>query len=339
MQWNSDRALHPVFGKHPGSCFVAIPNLIISDVSDSNITARGHQDQRTYQEKQKWDISLYEFPFQKDIVSIIVPMFNAASTIERSVRSLMRQTYREIEIIVVDDGSTDECADLVRSLGMEDSRIRLIASESNRGCYHARNLGIRSANGKYITFHDADDISLTTRIEQQLLLLIRKRVKLTITKMIRSIKDIRDKDFNSDDSLLDFVQSGDSESGNPMEPFRLIMPFGLVTSLYHRSVFEKHGLFWEERFSGDAEFLERVLFHETGLRFPFEGKTAYQYLSEKKSIEGLFEYVDSILYVCLPRSSHNLSRQYLQDGEERKSFRERYRRKLAGQEDYYYPRL
>lgn len=339
MQCNADRALHSLFSRYEQSCFVAIPNLIISDVSDSNITARGKKDQQPFQVKQKWNMSLYDFPFRQDLVTIIVPMYNASKTIERSVRSLMRQTYGAIEIIVVDDGSTDDCGKIVKSLSEEDSRIIYINCSTNRGCFAARNVGVRRAQGKYITFHDADDIALTRRIEHQLLPLVSRRARFTIAKIIRSIKDIRESDFNDDESLLRFVQSGESTSDNPLEPMRIIMPLGLATTLFDRSLFEQYGLFWEERFAGDAEFLERILYHECGLMFPFQEQTAYQYLSGQKSIPGLFEYIGQILYICLPRNEQNLSRQYRQEGDERKKFRERYRRRLSGQDDYSYPTL
>lgn len=89
-------------------------------------------------------------------VSVIVPVYNCAGYVERCVRSIMAQTHRDIEIICVDDGSTDESGKILDQLSMEDSRIRVI-HQKNAGVSAARNAGIETARGDYITFVDSDD--------------------------------------------------------------------------------------------------------------------------------------------------------------------------------------
>jgi glycosyltransferase involved in cell wall biosynthesis len=100
-------------------------------------------------------------------VSVVVPIFNRANFIGESLASLQRERTVETEIIVVDDGSTDGSIDAVRLLAKHDPRIRLITGE-HQGVSAARNIGVRSANGQYITFLDSDDISAPGRIERQL---------------------------------------------------------------------------------------------------------------------------------------------------------------------------
>src|SRR5690242_7730271 len=97
-------------------------------------------------------------------VSVVVPIFNRASFVGESLASLQRERTVETEIIVVDDGSTDGSIDAVRLLAKHDPRIRLITGE-HQGVSAARNIGVRSANGQYITFLDSDDISAPGRIE------------------------------------------------------------------------------------------------------------------------------------------------------------------------------
>lgn len=89
-------------------------------------------------------------------VSIIVPIYNLALYIEECVESLQRQTYCNIEIILIDDGSTDGSGELCEELALQDSRIRVIRQE-NRGVVAARNRGIDIATGKYTAFVDGDD--------------------------------------------------------------------------------------------------------------------------------------------------------------------------------------
>lgn len=89
-------------------------------------------------------------------ISIIVPLYNGEKTIERCLDSLIGQELKDIEIIVVDDGSVDNGAELVKGYIKRDSRIRLI-SQSNKGAGAARNYGIAKAKGQYVGFVDCDD--------------------------------------------------------------------------------------------------------------------------------------------------------------------------------------
>ncbi|WP_095589969.1 glycosyltransferase family 2 protein [Actibacterium ureilyticum] len=91
------------------------------------------------------------------LASIVVPAFNAAATLPDTLRSLQGQTCRDLEVVVVDDGSTDETAAIVAHAADADPRIRLV-KQPNRGLAGARNSGIAQATGAYIGFCDADDL-------------------------------------------------------------------------------------------------------------------------------------------------------------------------------------
>lgn len=93
---------------------------------------------------------------QSELISVIVAAYNIADYIERGVHSICAQTYRNLEIIVVDDGSTDETGVLCDRLAEEDNRVRVIHKE-NGGPAEARNRGIAVARGRYIGFVDGDD--------------------------------------------------------------------------------------------------------------------------------------------------------------------------------------
>ena len=90
------------------------------------------------------------------LVSIIVPVYNVASYLSQCLDSLVNQTYLNIEIIAVDDGSTDGCSRILQEYALQDSRIRLI-SQSNRGLSEARNIGLNYVRGEYVCFVDSDD--------------------------------------------------------------------------------------------------------------------------------------------------------------------------------------
>ncbi len=107
----------------------------------------------------------------RPLVSVIIPAFNASVYIERTLRSAARQTYETLEIIVVNDGSTDSTAKLVEQMAQGDRRIRLL-STSNRGVSAARNTGIAASSGQFVAFLDADDLWHPTKIEKQVNALI-----------------------------------------------------------------------------------------------------------------------------------------------------------------------
>jgi glycosyltransferase involved in cell wall biosynthesis len=101
------------------------------------------------------------------LVSVIIPVYNGAEFIADAVESATTQTYRNLEIIVVDDGSRDSSLEIVRSLASKDDRIRIIA-QPNGGVAKARNTAIAAAKGEFIAPLDADDLWLPAKIERQM---------------------------------------------------------------------------------------------------------------------------------------------------------------------------
>ncbi len=100
-----------------------------------------------------------------DLISVVVPVYNRADSIGRSVGSLCNQSYRNLEIILVDDCSKDDLVAAVAALG--DARVRVVRREKNGGAGAARNTGVAEATSEWIAFHDSDDICVFDRIEQQ----------------------------------------------------------------------------------------------------------------------------------------------------------------------------
>ncbi|HOW42471.1 MAG TPA: glycosyltransferase family A protein [Candidatus Omnitrophota bacterium] len=100
-------------------------------------------------------------------VSVVIPVFNRAQLIGNSARSVLAQSFTDLELIIVDDGSTDGTAAALEALQRTDARIRLVRHERNRGEAAARNTGIRAACGEFIAHHDSDDIWLPQKLERQ----------------------------------------------------------------------------------------------------------------------------------------------------------------------------
>lgn len=125
------------------------------------------------------------------LVSIIIPTFNAGSRLEIAVNSLLNQSWQNIEVIVVDDCSTDNTTNIVEELIAKDHRVKLVRQERNGGAYRARNAGLKLAKGCYITTHDGDDWSHPQKIERQIRYLDENsKVMGVSTHWVRATEDL-----------------------------------------------------------------------------------------------------------------------------------------------------
>lgn len=114
-----------------------------------------------------------------DLISIIVPVFNVKTYLKKCVNSILKQTYHNIEIVLVDDGSTDGSALICDEYQLKDERIRVV-HQKNKGLSAARNIGIELAKGKYIAFVDSDDYIADKMIEVLYELIIENEAELAI---------------------------------------------------------------------------------------------------------------------------------------------------------------
>ena len=105
-------------------------------------------------------------PHSTRLVSVVVPLFNGAATIRRTLDSVLAQTWRELEVLVIDDGSTDIGPQIVVQVATADNRVRLF-SQPNAGVAAARNLGAVQARGEFLAFIDADDLWAPEKLELQ----------------------------------------------------------------------------------------------------------------------------------------------------------------------------
>lgn len=110
------------------------------------------------------------------MVSVIIPSYNREKTIKRAVESVLNQTYSDLEVIVVDDCSTDNTLEVLKSI--DDSRLKTYKLDKNSGACVARNYGIEKAKGEYVAFHDSDDEWFADKLEKQLKAFADKSVDL-----------------------------------------------------------------------------------------------------------------------------------------------------------------
>lgn len=121
----------------------------------------------------------------KPLVSIIMPTYNCAEFIEESIISVIKQTYTNWELIIIDDCSTDNTEEVVKKYCKRDSRIKYLKLDENSGAAIARNKGIEQAQGKYIAFLDSDDLWMEEKLEKQISFMEQNKYNFTCTNYIQ----------------------------------------------------------------------------------------------------------------------------------------------------------
>jgi glycosyltransferase involved in cell wall biosynthesis len=134
---------------------------------------------------------IYRLTMQKDLISIVTPLYNGDKHIAETVESVLKQTYPLWEMIIVDDCSTDggKGKEIARNFAGKDARISLLALESNTGSSGARNTGIKAARGEYIAFLDADDLWNDSFLERQLSFMKRMEAGIVYSSYRRISED------------------------------------------------------------------------------------------------------------------------------------------------------
>ena len=171
-------------------------------------------------------------------VSVILPVYQGEKTVRTAVKSILKQTYQNIELIIVNDGSTDGTEGIISKMMKLYTQIKYIKNEENRGVYFSRNIGIKESTGDFITMQDADDISDNYRIE-------------------KSVGHITRGGFEFILANGQYIR----ELGGHWCPVRVTM----ATFMCGKDFFMKYGMYDENtRHSGDLELLDRAYFKKYG---------------------------------------------------------------------------
>ena len=142
------------------------------------------------------------------MVSIIIPAYNAEKYIEQCIDSIISQTYKNIEVIIVNDGSTDNTLAICEKYAKEDKRIKIV-KKKNEGVSKARNDGIKIATGKYIMFIDSDDYIDDDYIEIMHKNIVEKKADLVVSNYTRDKNGVKEKIYfdlkNNDDIIMNYI--------------------------------------------------------------------------------------------------------------------------------------
>ena len=212
------------------------------------------------------------------LISIIVPVFNLEAYIARTLHSILSQTYKNIEIIVVDDGSSDRSAEIVSQLQNRDHRIKLIR-ENNSGVVLARRNGVNHAQGEYIGFVDGDDIIDDDMYAFLLQNILKENADISHCGYIMHVGERKDFYYNTCKYLVQNNQDGlyDLISGKFIEP-------GLCNKLYKKEIIleaiNKSGL---ERFKNLEDLLINYFAFKYSQKSIYEDQCKYHYILRKNS--------------------------------------------------------
>lgn len=208
-------------------------------------------------------------------LSVVIPMFNTGNYVKRCIQSIQTQSYKDIEIIVIDDASTDGCAEIVSQLQKEDKRIILLKNTENSGSGISRNKGISIATGEYITFIDSDDYLYYKNYFADCLRIIKKeKCDCVITPFIREKKG----DFKFDNFEFDEVVSGKEACS-----LYLSRKLGTHASCgkFFKTEFVKKNKFNEYGFSQDVPFVSETLISTNKVKL--YKKYGYIYFNDNNS--------------------------------------------------------
>lgn len=229
------------------------------------------------------------------LVSVIVPTYNRATMITKTIQSLLNQTYKDIEIIVVDDGSTDDTEKVVRGIANQAAIPVRYFKKPNGGCSSARNAGIRVAEGDCIAFLDSDDQYTPDAIES----------------LVNVMKAAGAVDFVYSPSI-EISVDGNEMLGLPAAPgepdrfarehFRTALARSCCI-LYKRHIFER--LIFEEtaRYNEDSDFLQKVAINYTAAYSDVPTAKVFQHGGNKSSNR-------KQIYRALLKSYENILRTY-----------------------------
>ena len=233
---------------------------------------------------------------QGSLVSVVIPTYNRARTLRRSVESVLRQSYKNLELIVVDDASTDDTKAVLSSI--DDARMRVITHEFNKGVAAARNTGATHARGAHLAFQDSDDEWLADKLSKQVAVFESAGDKCVAIYCIKVVYG-RDQSLKYGTRRVVCVPGPDEielsgDLNTRLQQTSLVSP---QTVLCSKRAFEQAGGFDEKlKNNEDYDFI---------LRLSALGEFAFVRRTACDDVYPAGQHIDTFKNICLLSGDHN----------------------------------
>ncbi|MGF1491708.1 MAG: glycosyltransferase family 2 protein [Microcoleaceae cyanobacterium] len=224
------------------------------------------------------------------MISVVMPAYNSEKYIDKAIESILNQTYPDFELVVVDDGSTDRTAEIIKSYIRKDPRVRLVAG-AHQGVSEARNKGVEASRYDWIAVMDSDDIALPTRLDKQLNAARNNPNVIAWGTYIHHI--------NSEGKILSLNSLGPLNEAEFYRAYNAGCPINLhhPTVIYRKEIFIKVGGYdTKYKAAHDFELLDRMGVYGPLLAIP-EPLLLYRLHSQSISMNRFFLQKDVIRYV------------------------------------------
>lgn len=238
-----------------------------------------------------------------NLVSVLIPFYNAEHTIDACVTSLLNQTYKHIEIILIDDNSNDATYQKLQKY-LSLPNIIYVKNNKNIGPFASKNRGYKLSKGNIICFQDADDISHPNRISLQLQPIIENKTLMTSCLILRTHIDY----FNLTDMTIDNFHNIESlikQARKHKQQYCCSYIFGCVTPMFKRNlIYNMKYLFKDYKHSADAEFYERFNLVFNNILLPVN-QNIHNICSQNKLSNHML--IEQPLYYCYQMTGNNIT--------------------------------
>ena len=229
------------------------------------------------------------------MVSVIIPVYNASKFIIECLTSVQQQSYKNLQVIIVNDGSTDSSLELIQHFIKNDSRFEVISQE-NKGCSAAKNRGLELVKGDFVQYLDADDVLSSDKIENQIIALTNNTNSIAVCKTIVYEYKLDDTNVEVDTVLIscggnniDFIARlwGSKGRMGMVQPNAYLIPINIINKIGK----------WDETLSPspdeDGEYFARAIFAATSIIYT-KGINYYRKIEHINSLSKEKSYLHAV---------------------------------------------
>lgn len=218
---------------------------------------------------------------EEELCSVVMPAYNSEKYIAEAIESVIKQTYTNWELLIINDCSTDNTEEIIKSYLQKDTRIKLIKQKENQGVANARNTGIEKAKGRYIAFLDADDYWNKEKLQKQIQILQTSNADITYTAYLmidETGKTIKKRSVKKTLKLKDLLKENSIIFSSVVCKKESLMDKNFKSEWYHEDYIFLLDLSKESKnFVGINESLMQYRVHQRGRSFNKQSAAKYRW--------------------------------------------------------------